>query len=176
MKFIISHISDSDYPSGKIYTDNDQMITDLADRFVDGILIDSLVAADMADKLSARKLKIAKLIPEPAGWGIILSGELLRMETEIRSYVKFSQDMIKNMVENATDGKLEVYMRRMNVHYHSCYPSQTKFKQNSPKLIFYHNISPKLIFFIFVKITSLFFAKIIKVGSKREGLPGHSPK
>ena len=84
------------------------MVDDLENRLVDGILVDSLVAADMNDDLSKRKMKIAKLIPEPSGWGIILSGEMLRMEEEIRSYVKNHEEKAKAMVENATNGKLEV--------------------------------------------------------------------
>jgi len=84
------------------------MVEDLVSHHVNGMLIDSLVAADMADKLNAKKLKIAKLIEEPAGWGVILSGELLRLEEEIRSYVKFNEDVVKKMVENATNGKLTV--------------------------------------------------------------------
>merc|ERR1712113_563596 len=52
--------------TGKYYTENDDMIEDLEAKLVDGILMDSLVAADIADKLSARKMKIAQLIPEAA--------------------------------------------------------------------------------------------------------------
>ena len=84
------------------------MLDDLASRHVDGILMDSLAAADIAGILQEKKMKIAKLIPEPAGWGIILSGEMVKMEDEIRSYVKFSQERIKEMIENATEGKLTV--------------------------------------------------------------------
>ena len=94
--------------TGKLYLDQDDMLNDLASRQVDGILMDSLAAADIASTLQERKMKIAKLIPEPAGWGIILSGEMVKMEDEIRSFVKFSQDHIKAMVENATEGKLSV--------------------------------------------------------------------
>ena len=84
------------------------MLDDLASRHVDGILMDSLAAADIAGTLQDKKMKIAQLIPEPAGWGIILSGEMVKMEDEIRSYVKFSQSEIKAMVENATERKLSV--------------------------------------------------------------------
>lgn len=84
------------------------MIDDLADRVVNGILMDSLAAAELYDIIAEKKLKISKLIPEPSGWGIILSGDLLRLEDEIRSYVKEHQEEMKKLVANATDGKLVV--------------------------------------------------------------------
>lgn len=84
------------------------MVDDLANRVVDGVLVDSLVAADMYETLAEKKLKIIKLIPERSGWGIILSGELLRLEEEIRSFVKSKEEDIKKIVANQTDGKLTV--------------------------------------------------------------------
>ena len=93
---------------GANFTKVVQLIDGLESRIVDGALVDSLVAADMADKLAERKMKLSKIIPENSGWGIILSGELLKLEEEIRSYIVIHAKEITAIIENRTSGKLMV--------------------------------------------------------------------
>lgn len=85
-----------------------ELFNDIVARKIDGILIDSLVAADKADEMAKRNLKLSKIIPEASGWGIILSAEMIKLEPDIRTYVKAHESEMKELVANRTEGKLTV--------------------------------------------------------------------
>lgn len=89
---------------GKRYTESDELIEALEKKEVNGVLVDSLVAANMAKKLVDKKMKISKIIPEKAGWGIILSDDILKLEEEIRSYENNHAEEMKKLVQNRTKG------------------------------------------------------------------------
>lgn len=94
--------------TGKNYLETSELFNDIVARKIDGILIDSLVAADKADEMAKRNLKLSKIIPEASGWGIILSAEMIKLEPDIRTYVKAHESEMKELVANRTKGKLTI--------------------------------------------------------------------
>ena len=74
---------------------------------VDGALIKSLDAASRMTNISNAGMKIAKMIPERLGDGIILSGQMLKLEEDVRSYVYNKREELTETVRNIT-GNIKV--------------------------------------------------------------------
>ncbi|XP_065667336.1 uncharacterized protein LOC100199991 isoform X3 [Hydra vulgaris] len=71
-------------------------------RLIDGILLDSLNIPSVVDIFAEKNFKIAKMIPVQCGWGIVISSDIIKVEEEIRSYVKSQEQMVKSLIDTLT--------------------------------------------------------------------------
>ena len=67
-----------------------------------GALLEANEAAFLLDFISKNNLLVKKRIDSTKGTGILLSGGLTSLHTDIRTYVNNNQDMINAMLKNET--------------------------------------------------------------------------
>ena len=91
----------------KSYETVDEVLSALETKKVDAALLDSFVAASHQNALDARHLKIKKFIDGNSAYGLVLSGEFVRLDNDFRSQIAANQDFISQFVANMTS-KLQV--------------------------------------------------------------------
>ena len=106
MKTIIPCFSALNFTE-KSYETVNEVLSALQSGEVDAALLDAFVAASHQKTLDAKHLKVKKFIDANSGYGLVLSGEMVRLESDFRSQVIASQDFVSQFVANMT-AKLQV--------------------------------------------------------------------
>ena len=83
------------------------MLTAVKNKEVDISLLDAFTAIDMQDDIAAKSLKVKEVIKANTGYGVVLSNELVRLESDFRSYIASTQGLISSFTANMTS-KLNV--------------------------------------------------------------------
>ena len=84
-----------------------EVLSALEKKQVDAALLDAFVTASHTSTINRLNLKVKKVIPGNAGFGFVLSKELVRLESDFRSFISSEQARITEFVANMTK-KLEV--------------------------------------------------------------------
>ena len=84
-----------------------EVLSALEKKQVDAALLDAFVTASHTPTINRLNLKVKKVIPGNAGFGFVLSKELVRLESDFRSFISSEQARITEFVANMTK-KLEV--------------------------------------------------------------------
>ncbi|XP_022801932.1 uncharacterized protein LOC111339520 [Stylophora pistillata] len=70
---------------------------------VKGLLLDAYVAGSRSIKhLFDQQLRVKEVIKLPKGFGIVLSGEAMKLQKRIRDYIRNNAGLISKMIENST--------------------------------------------------------------------------
>ena len=93
--------------SERQYETNDEVLTALKNGEVDISLLDAFTAIEMQSIIASKSLKVKEVIKANTGYGIVLSNDLVRLESDFRSYVASSQGLIASFSANMTS-KLNV--------------------------------------------------------------------
>ena len=92
----------------KNYLSNDEVLNAVKDEEVAIALLDAFTVAALAEELVSKSLKVTKLIDANTGYGIVLSHEFVRMESDFRSYISSQSNKISAFRTNMTD---KLYVR-----------------------------------------------------------------
>ena len=63
-------------------------------------LVDSIGAAAMQSRLAKSNIKVARFFPDPHGFGIVLSSDMLTMKDEFQNYVKENRIKILQKIKS----------------------------------------------------------------------------
>ena len=66
-------------------------------------LLDGFTVAGIAEKLAAKHLKVTDTINSNNGYGIVLSNEFVRLESDFRSFIASRQNLIASFTANMTE-------------------------------------------------------------------------
>eukprot|EP00795_Rhopilema_esculentum_P012024 gene12024-2609_t len=91
----------------KQYQTIEQVLEALRKKEVDIALLDAFTAAGLQKRLTAKGLKVKKIINANAGYGIVVSKEFVRLERDFRSYIASNQGKIASFTSNMT-AELEI--------------------------------------------------------------------
>ena len=78
------------------------MLEALRTKEVNIALLDAFTAAGLQTRLTAKSLKVKKIIHANAGYGIVVSKEFVRLERDFRSYIASNQGQIASFTSNMT--------------------------------------------------------------------------
>ena len=87
---------------GKNFTNSEEVLQALLDDEVKGALLETNEAGALFDYISKNGLLVRKKIDSTKGIGFVLSGSMTQLHSEIRTYVKSNEDVMDNMMKNAT--------------------------------------------------------------------------
>jgi len=88
--------------SQRQYQTTDEVLTALKTQEVDISLLDAFTAIEMQDVIAAKSLKVKEVIKANTGYGVVLSNELVRLESDFRSYIASNQGLISSFTANMT--------------------------------------------------------------------------
>ena len=83
------------------------MLTAVQNGEVDISLLDAFTAIEMQSIITAKSLKVKEVINANTGYGVVLSNDFVRLESDFRSYIASSQGLIASFTANITS-KLSV--------------------------------------------------------------------
>ena len=89
------------------YETTDQVLQAVHKKEVDIALLDAFTAASLQSKIVGYSLKVKKMINANTGYGVVLSREFVRLESDFRSFIASNQDKISSFTSNMTE-KLHV--------------------------------------------------------------------
>ncbi|XP_027035829.1 uncharacterized protein LOC113664427 [Pocillopora damicornis] len=70
---------------------------------VNGLLLDAYIAGSHSIKdLFDQQLRVKEVIKLPKGFGVVLSGEAMRLQKRVRDYIRNNAGLITKMIENST--------------------------------------------------------------------------
>ena len=69
---------------------------------IDGVLLDTYVAAEYKDTLFSDKIYVKKILDRPFGYGVVLSGAAVNVEQRCREYIDLRINEIFRIIENMT--------------------------------------------------------------------------
>ncbi len=87
---------------GTTYSTTSEVLQALVSRKVTGVLLESNEAATLSKYFSDNSLRVAQEILSSRGLGIVLSGEMVGLHTQIRAFVKENSDFIEKIVAKGT--------------------------------------------------------------------------
>lgn len=69
---------------------------------VKGALLETNEASTLLDFISDNNMQISNVFESPKGIGMLLAGDLAKLQSEIRSYFKENRDLIQKLLDNET--------------------------------------------------------------------------
>lgn len=66
-------------------------------------ILDGFIVAEMANKLIAKSLKVSRTINGNNGYGVVLSNEFVRLESDFRSFIASRRKQIASFTANMTE-------------------------------------------------------------------------
>ncbi|XP_065064502.1 uncharacterized protein LOC135690773 [Rhopilema esculentum] len=79
-----------------------EVLSALEKKQVDAALLDAFVTASHTPTINRLNLKVKKVIPGNAGFGFVLSKELVRLESDFRSHISSEKTLISEFVAQMT--------------------------------------------------------------------------
>ena len=70
------------------FATTDDIVQALEKGIVGRGLVDSMGAATMQSRLAKSNIKVARFFPDPHGFGVVLSADMLTMKDKFQKYVK----------------------------------------------------------------------------------------
>ena len=95
----------------KQYTEVDEMLTDLQNHYVDGVLVDIYALLGYKAKIKDKSLKVASVIDTQTGYGLVLSGFSRFLKPDLESKI-FSQK--ENILKYTQSIKDDIPVRMKN--------------------------------------------------------------
>ena len=89
-----------------------EVLAALEKKQVDAALLGAFDTASHTSTINELNLKVKKVIPGNAGFGFVLSKELVRLESDFRSYISSEQTLISEFVAQMTS-MLEVGLKNL---------------------------------------------------------------
>ena len=97
------------------YTTTDQVLQALRSREAKVALLDLMTIGTYQNKLGSMGLRLQEIIKTTSSYGMVLSGELVRLQTEISSYISSENKKITNLVKNLIGDVEVILLENLNI-------------------------------------------------------------
>lgn len=98
----------------KQYTEVDEMLTDLQNHQVDGVLIDIYALLGYKAKIKEKSLKVASVIDTQTGYGLVLSGFSRFLKPDLESKIFSQKENILKYTQSIKDD-IPVRMQKFSI-------------------------------------------------------------
>lgn len=102
------------YPSERQYETVDEVLEAVKSSEVDISLMDAFTATSLQSKIAKNSLKVKDVINANTGYGVVLSNEFVRLESDFRSYITSNKALISSFTANMTN-QLQVHITLIKV-------------------------------------------------------------